>query len=140
MLFDTGDTITIENFSFSNLAGGTGMSKQLNLKAPIEVVVIREWNDYECGQRGWAIVKDIMYSKPPEASSLFEVFAANCQRAQVVIKKILEGSKNSTHLDEDEFERVVAGHQEMYDWIANTTAMKDGFIIYISEFNVLTRE
>lgn len=54
---EVGDTIKLKEFCYDNKAGGTAMSnwnhdeKYLD---PIKVVVTKEWDDYECGQRGWA--------------------------------------------------------------------------------------
>jgi len=55
---EVGDIITLKEFSFNNKAGGTGMSNwKYNEKytKPVRVKVTKEWEDYECGQRGWGV-------------------------------------------------------------------------------------
>jgi hypothetical protein len=52
------DIIVLKSFSFINKHGGTGMSdSNFNEKytKPVTVKITKEWNDYECGQRGHAI-------------------------------------------------------------------------------------
>ena len=53
-----GDILTVKKFSFSNKAGGTGLSDwKWNEKfdKPIKVEVIKVLNDYETGQQAWVI-------------------------------------------------------------------------------------
>jgi len=54
-----GDTIVLNRFAFTNKGEGTGLSDcDWNEKytKPITVNVIKSWDDYECGIRGWAEV------------------------------------------------------------------------------------
>lgn len=59
---EVGDLIVLKEFAFTNkYGGGTGMSKKFGTTAwnpeylkPVTVKVTKEWEDYECGQRGWA--------------------------------------------------------------------------------------
>ena len=58
---DVGDVIELKAFSYSNKEGGTGMSDwdhDEKFLKPIKVKVTKEWEDYECGQRGWAQLWD----------------------------------------------------------------------------------
>jgi len=55
---EIGDIITLNSFSYTDIEGGTGMSNwEYNPKFErlAKFEVIKTWNDYECGQRGWAI-------------------------------------------------------------------------------------
>jgi hypothetical protein len=54
---EVGDTIVLKSFCFSNKAGGTGMSDSKwdeIFVGNAQAIVTKEWEDYECGQRGWA--------------------------------------------------------------------------------------
>jgi len=54
-----GDLITLKTFAFTNKSGGTGMSTWKHddryFTKKVTVKVTKEWEDYECGQRGWAV-------------------------------------------------------------------------------------
>jgi len=55
---EVGDIITVKSFSFNNVYGGTGMSNwdyDEKFTFPATIKVIKEWEDDECGQRGWGI-------------------------------------------------------------------------------------
>jgi hypothetical protein len=55
---EVGDTITLKAFCYTNKVGGTNESdSSFNEKYPsqIKARIVKEWNDYECGQRGWAV-------------------------------------------------------------------------------------
>lgn len=55
---EVGDIITLKEFSFTNKDGGSGMSNWNwgeKYLPPVQVAVVKEWNDYETGQRGWAL-------------------------------------------------------------------------------------
>ena len=70
---EVGDTITLKKFAFDNKGGGTGMSDWSHDEKYSDVVqakVTKEWNDYECGQRGWAI-------PDPKDKKLMEYLARN---------------------------------------------------------------
>jgi hypothetical protein len=53
------DVITLTKFAYINTYGGTGMTDwEYDEKwygEPVKAIVIKEWDDYECGQRGWAL-------------------------------------------------------------------------------------
>jgi hypothetical protein len=58
---EVGDVITLKAFAFSNKGGGTGLSNwehDERFAKPAKVLVTKEWQDEECGQRGWAIPID----------------------------------------------------------------------------------
>jgi hypothetical protein len=58
-----GEKITISEFAYTNKHGGTGISKPFSkrfegveyFEEHIEVIVIKNWSDYETGVRGWAL-------------------------------------------------------------------------------------
>ena len=53
---EVGDVIGLTSFCYTNIHGGTGLSNwEHDEKYPfaIQVKVTKEWEDYECGQRGW---------------------------------------------------------------------------------------
>ena len=58
---EVGDIIELKEFNYTNKNGGTGISNwnhnEKHLK-PISVRITKEWEDYECGQRGWAELWD----------------------------------------------------------------------------------
>jgi hypothetical protein len=64
MKFNEGQTVKVSAFAFTNPHGGTGNSKPFGefdpeihdpiFKGIATVRVTKEWEDYECGQRGWA--------------------------------------------------------------------------------------
>jgi hypothetical protein len=54
---EVGDVITLKAFAFSGKEGGTGLSNwdhDEQFIKPAKVLVTKEWQDEECGQRGWA--------------------------------------------------------------------------------------
>jgi hypothetical protein len=56
---EVGDIITLKSFAFTGKEGGTGMSnwshdEQWTNKLS-KFAIVKEWEDSECGQRGWAI-------------------------------------------------------------------------------------
>jgi hypothetical protein len=54
---EVGDTIVLKSFCFSNIGGGTGLSNwdhDERFVGKATAIVTKEWEDYECGQRGWA--------------------------------------------------------------------------------------
>ena len=54
---EVGDLIVLKEFAFSGPRGGTGMSNwdhDERFVGNAHAVVTKEWEDYECGQRGWA--------------------------------------------------------------------------------------
>ena len=76
---EVGDTITLKKFCYDNKAGGTAMSNwkyDEKYSDPIIVTVTKEWNDYECGQRGWAI--PIIHSL--HNKKLMEYLERNCKK------------------------------------------------------------
>jgi hypothetical protein len=55
---EVGDIIIIKSFSFTSKEGGTGISDwdhDEKWNRPAKFAVVKEWEDSECGQRGWAI-------------------------------------------------------------------------------------
>jgi hypothetical protein len=73
---EVGDTIILKEFAFDNKGGGTAMSNwdhNEKYTDQIEAVVTKEWTDYECGQRGWAIPN-------PRDRELMEYLERNSKR------------------------------------------------------------
>jgi len=55
---EVGDTIVLKEFAFYNKGGGTGLSNwdhDERFVGEATAIITKEWEDYECGQRGWAI-------------------------------------------------------------------------------------
>jgi hypothetical protein len=61
MKFNVGQVVYVKEFAFVNKSGGTGMSQGFEefgdptFRGNARVRVTKEWEDYECGQRGWAV-------------------------------------------------------------------------------------
>ena len=51
---NVGETVKVKSFAFINKAGGTGLSED-GFTAIFKVTIIKRWDDYECGERGWAV-------------------------------------------------------------------------------------
>jgi len=53
-----GEILTVKEFSFTNKAGGTGLSDwkwNEKFEKPIKVEIVKVFDDYEIGRRGWAV-------------------------------------------------------------------------------------
>lgn len=59
-----GQKISVSEFNFTNLSGGTGDSKPFShnsrfqkeyFEEDVDIIITKVWNDYETGRRGWAI-------------------------------------------------------------------------------------
>ena len=141
MKVNVADTITIHDFTIKNIHGGTTLSSELNLVFPtITLIVIREWNDYETGQRGWGLVKDFAYDDIPEDHLNYPEFAEKSMRAKNAVDEIYNRIKGYTHLDAIEHQEILGEMEALHHWIRNTKAFKDNFLVFFSEFNVLTRD
>ena len=82
-----GNKITVKSFAFTNKFGGTGMSAPFMerfrnedeeyFEEPIEVIVIKNWHDYETGVRGWAMPNQ-------KNKKLMEFLERNCKEGEPI--------------------------------------------------------
>lgn len=147
MHFDIADTVTIKNFSVKNKAGGTLLhddrfgTGELDLDQPIEAMVIKEWHDYETGQRGWAIVKDIVMSDNPTEEPLYKVFSPHCMTALEAVTGYAKSCEELyKYLDEGERASLLEQAKEIEQWVRGNSSFHNSFILYISEHNVISRK
>lgn len=142
MKFNIANTVTVENFSLKNKEGGTTLSSHLQLTIPeINLLVVHVFDDYETGQRGWGIVKDIaLMDDPINNYPNYPEFQKKSMSAKDAIKSIVEFfQENSSHIDDYERQEQLGKYQGLLNW---TTApmFKDNFLVFFSEFSVLTIE
>lgn len=83
-----GDIVAVDQFSYINKAGGTGLSSghiqiwkgsshDESFDDIAWVELIKVWDDYECGERGWAVP---MADVNANQKKLFEYLERNAQR------------------------------------------------------------
>lgn len=136
------DTIQLSEFSFNNLQGGTELSEwhKDDLPNPIlTLVVIRQWNDDETGQRGWGLIKEIALGNKDTYENL-EFFQKNAMGVHESIDKIIAfTTEHSTHLPELERQEKLGELEAIKDW-CTAEIFQDNFLIYFSEWNVLSVE
>lgn len=80
-----GDKIKIKEFCYTSKGGGTGMSRPFSTKfegeeyfeEPVEVIVIKNWSDYETGVRGWAL-------PDKKNKKLMKFLERNCKQGEPV--------------------------------------------------------
>jgi len=142
MRFNIANTVTLRGFSLKNKAGGTTLSTQLNFPEPeINVIVIHTLDDYETGQRGWGLIKDIAIMDDPKRNyPNYLEFMQNSMPAKDAIKTIKKYfQENSSHLNNYERQEQLGKYQALVDW---TTApmFKDNFLVFFSEFDIITLE
>jgi hypothetical protein len=84
-IMNVGSKITISEFAYTNKSGGTGISKPFSkrfegneyFEEPVEVMVIKKWDDYETGVRGWALPDQ-------KNKKLMEFLKRNCKEGEPV--------------------------------------------------------
>jgi hypothetical protein len=76
-----GAKIRVKEFNFTNIHGGTGMSRPFGkpfgdneyFLEPIDVIITKIWDDYETGIRGWA-------EPNPKNKKLMKYLEKNCKQ------------------------------------------------------------
>lgn len=141
MKVNVADTIQLQEFSFNNPQGGTQLSDWCKDDLPnpiLNVIVIRQWHDYETGQRGWGLIKEIALGNKDTYEN-YEYFLKNAMGVHESIDKIIEFTKEQTHLPELELQEHLGELEAIKNW-GTADAFKDNFLIYFSEWNVLSVE
>jgi hypothetical protein len=142
MRFNIANTVTLKKFSLKGKAGGTVLNSMLTLPIPqINVIVIHTFDDYETGQRGWGLIKDIVIMDDPKRNYInYQEFLKNSMPAKDAIQSISNFfQENSSHLDEYERRAQLDTYQTLLNW-ATTPMFKDNFLVFFSEFDVITLE
>lgn len=142
MKFNIGNTVTVESFSLKNKQDGTILSDRLNLPNPqLNLLVIHAFQDYETGQRGWGLVKELaILDDPKENYPNYTELTKHSMPAVDAIKSIKRFfEENSSHLDEMERQEQLGIYQALVDW-STASAFKDNFVVFFSQFDIITLE
>lgn len=139
MKFNKGQQVVVSSFASHNKGGGTILSEDIpNLKMPIQLTVIHSFCDYETGLKGWGIVSDCV-KEDAETTEVFNVLSGHLNGFQETLQRIIEFTKKYGIQNEESEERMKE-YEEIVEWGKNTVACKNNFIVFFSEFNVITVE